>query len=92
MRNIASVVFDGKVLDGRYHAWFNEMNLFRGDGFIGIPAVEDLALTLVRKRAVYREGQVGRVARGTPGATRHRDDRHAAPGVLRRVRVQGRGT
>jgi hypothetical protein len=62
VRNISSVVFDGKVLDGRYHAWFNEMNPFRGDGFIGIPNVEDLAFTLVKKRAVYREGQVGRVA------------------------------
>ena len=38
------------------------MNPFRADGFIGLPPVEDLAFTLIKKRAVYREGQVGRVA------------------------------
>jgi len=62
VKNISAVVFNGKVLDGRYHHSYNEMNPFRADGFIGLPPVEDLAFTLIKKRAVYREGQVGRVA------------------------------
>ncbi|MBI4486558.1 MAG: amidohydrolase family protein [Acidobacteria bacterium] len=62
VKNIASVIFNGRVLDGRYHYGYNEMNPFRGDGFIGLPPVEDLAFTLIKKRAVYREGLVGRVA------------------------------
>jgi hypothetical protein len=62
VKNISAVVFNGKVLDGRYHHSYNEMNPFRADGFIGVPPVEDLAFTLIKKRAVYREGQVGRVA------------------------------
>ncbi|MBI2150451.1 MAG: amidohydrolase family protein, partial [Acidobacteria bacterium] len=62
VKNISAVMFNGTLLDGRYHAWFNENNPFQGDGFIGLPPVEDLAFTLIKKRAVYREGQVGRVA------------------------------
>src|SRR5207244_12439668 len=62
VKEISAVAFNGKVLDGRYHHSYNEMNPFRADGFIGLPPVEDLAFTLIKKRAVYREGQVGRVA------------------------------
>jgi imidazolonepropionase-like amidohydrolase len=62
VKNISTVVFNGQVLDGRYHHSYNEMNPFHGDGFIGLPPVEDLAFTLIKKRAVYREGLVGRVA------------------------------
>ena len=62
VKNISWVIFNGRVLDGRYHYAYNEMNPFRGDGFIGLPPVEDLAFTLIKKRAVYRDGLVGRVA------------------------------
>src|SRR5207237_677412 len=62
VKKIATVIFDGKTLDGRYHSYYNEMNPFHSDGFVGLNPVEDLAFTLIKKRAVYREGQVGRVA------------------------------
>ena len=63
-KNIFRVVFDGKVLDGKYHTYYNAMNPFGGSGFAGIPPVENLGFTQVVKRAVYREGRAGGVAPG----------------------------
>lgn len=63
-KNIARVVFNGKVLDGKYHPYFNAVNPFGGSGFAGIPPVENLGFTQVVKRAVYREGRAGGVAPG----------------------------
>jgi Amidohydrolase family len=63
-KNIARVIFNGTVLDGRYHTYYNAMNPFGGSGFAGIPPVENLGFTQIVKRAVYREGRAGGVAPG----------------------------
>jgi imidazolonepropionase-like amidohydrolase len=63
-KNIAHVIFNGKVLDGKYHTYYNAMNPFGGSGFAGIPPVENLGFTQVVKRAVFREGRAGGVAPG----------------------------
>lgn len=63
-KDIAAVVFNGRALDGKFHTYYNAMNPFGGSGFAGLPPVEDLGFTLIKKRAVYREGRAGGVAPG----------------------------
>ena len=78
LKKIAHVIFNGKLLDGKYHAYFNAANPFGGSGFVGIPPVENLGFTQIVKRAVFREGRAGGVAPGTIAAAGHRNARHTA--------------
>ena len=64
LKKISNVIFNGKLLDGKYHAHFNASNPFGGSGFVGIPPVENLGFTLIVKRANFREGRVAGVAPG----------------------------
>ena len=64
LKKVSNVIFNGKLLDGKYHAYFNAANPFGGSGFVGIPPVENLGFTLIVKRANFREGRVGGVAPG----------------------------
>jgi len=64
LKKVSNVIFNGKLLDGKYHAHFNAANPFGGSGFVGIPPVENLGFTLIVKRANFREGRVGGVAPG----------------------------
>jgi len=64
LKKISSVIYNGKVLDGKYHPYFNAANPFGGSGFAGLPPVENLGFTLIVKRANFREGRVGGVAPG----------------------------
>lgn len=64
LKKISNVIFNGKLLDGQYHAYFNASNPFGGSGFVGIPPVENLGFTLIVKRANFREGRVAGVAPG----------------------------
>ena len=43
-KKVSNVIFNGKLLDGKYHAYFNAANPFGGLGFVGIPPVENLDL------------------------------------------------
>jgi hypothetical protein len=79
LKKISNVIYNGRVLDGRYHAYFNAANPFGGSGFAGIPPVENLGFTLIVKRANYREGRVGGVAPGRlpqPGIEKIDTQRH----------------
>lgn len=64
LKKIAKVVYNGKVLDGKYHPWYNASNPFGGSGFAGLPPIENLGFTLIVKKANYREGRVAGVAPG----------------------------
>lgn len=64
LSKISNVIFDGKLLDGKYHAYFNAANPFGGSGFVGIPPIENLGFMLIVKRANFREGRVAGVAPG----------------------------
>jgi imidazolonepropionase-like amidohydrolase len=64
LKKISNVIFNGKVLDGKYHAYYNAANPFGGSGFVGLPPVENLAFTLIVKKANFREGRVAGVAPG----------------------------
>lgn len=78
-KNIARVIFNGRVLDGKYHTYYNATNPFGGSGFVGIPPVENLGFTEIVKRAVFREGRVGGVAPGRlpqPGIEKIDTQRH----------------
>jgi hypothetical protein len=79
LKRVSNVIYNGKLLDGRYHAYFNAANPFGGSGFAGIPPVENLGFTLIVKRANYREGRVGGVAPGRlpqPGIEKIDTQRH----------------
>jgi Amidohydrolase family len=79
LKKVSSVIFNGKLLDGKYHAYYNAANPFGGSGFVGIPPVENLGFTLIVKRANYREGRVGGVAPGRlpqPGIEQIDTQRH----------------
>jgi hypothetical protein len=79
LKKVSNVVFNGKLLDGKYHAYYNAANPFGGSGFVGIPPIENLGFTLIVKRANYREGRVGGVAPGRlpqPGIERIDTQRH----------------
>jgi hypothetical protein len=64
LKKISTVIFNGSVLDGNYHPWYNASNPFGGSGFAGLPPVENLGFTLIVKQANYREGRAGGVAPG----------------------------
>jgi len=79
LKKISNVIYNGHVLDGKYHTWFNQANPFGGSGFAGIPPVENLGFTLVVRRANFREGRVGGVAPGRlpqPGIEKIDTQRH----------------
>ena len=61
LTKLSSVIFNGKVLDGKYHPWYNSSNPFGSSG-INNPPVENLGFTLIVKKANYRERRPGGVA------------------------------
>jgi hypothetical protein len=72
LKQISTVVYNGKALDGQFHAYYNAANPFGGSGFVGLPPVENLAYTLIVRKANFREGRVAGVAPGRlpqPGIT-----------------------
>ncbi|MGD0134302.1 MAG: amidohydrolase family protein [Bryobacteraceae bacterium] len=79
LNDIAKVIYNGRPLDGKYHAYYNASNPFGGSGFAGLPMIENLGFTLIVKKANYREGRVGGVAPGRlpqPGITAMDTQRH----------------
>ena len=64
LNKISNVVYDGKLLDGKYHPWYNAANPFGGSGFAGLPPIENLGFTLIVRKANFREGRVAGVAPG----------------------------
>jgi len=79
LKKISNVIFNGTVLDGKYHPWYNASNPFGGSGFAGLAPIENLGFTLIVRQANYREGRVGGVAPGRlpqPGIEKIDTQRH----------------
>ena len=104
LKKVSTVIFNGKALDGKYHAHYNAANPFGGSGFAGIPPIENLGFALIVRRANFREGRVGGVAPGRlpqPGIEKIDTQRHdfddaamsqvsvREGGPLLRLKIQG---
>jgi len=60
LKRISNVIFNGKVLDGKYHPWYNASNPFATRAQVaGLAPVEDLNFVLIAKKAVFRGGRGG---------------------------------